>query len=424
MTHSSSSPSDSHNESSTTTASKNIESGKLKLPPISSMDSFYQSRSWPPPATSLSMDDNKIDTITRDSNYMSIQDRMITSPSLRHSDEPAWSPVPNRSNDSHPHNHPRLDYFITSSPSSNIAPSNTTAAATTPGSYPSASLSSMERDDARFSNTLSHISSDREHHYRQNSLPQLSSFRKNSINSIKSPQQLQQPTTPTQPYQQSVFRYQTNSSATTPTSTTSSSTNYNYAAGSQGNSLSTPSLRSIENDIEEVVRHCNSLADNMNQRRGAIIENDNYFGNPTLMRPWLDDMIGRANEVLNALLRLRKHQLAAEHAKLHRASDYQNLQREDGLNWDLLNNGSAGSANGVMTLNSVRHKKRGKRSNFQNRCHSCNISETPEWRRGPDGARTLCNACGLHYAKLAKKVKQEGEAKKEMMEDRDDTSMK
>jgi hypothetical protein len=29
------------------------------------------------------------------------------------------------------------------------------------------------------------------------------------------------------------------------------------------------------------------------------------------------------------------------------------------------------------------------------RCHSCNRAETPEWRRGPDGARTLCNTCGL-----------------------------
>jgi Zn ribbon nucleic-acid-binding protein len=37
------------------------------------------------------------------------------------------------------------------------------------------------------------------------------------------------------------------------------------------------------------------------------------------------------------------------------------------------------------------------------RCHSCNRAETSEWRRGPDGARTLCNACGLHYAKLTKK---------------------
>lgn len=37
------------------------------------------------------------------------------------------------------------------------------------------------------------------------------------------------------------------------------------------------------------------------------------------------------------------------------------------------------------------------------RCHSCNRTETPEWRRGPDGVGTLCNACGLQYAKLRRK---------------------
>lgn len=36
-----------------------------------------------------------------------------------------------------------------------------------------------------------------------------------------------------------------------------------------------------------------------------------------------------------------------------------------------------------------------KRSMAGRRCHSCHTTETPEWRRGPDGARTLCNACGL-----------------------------
>lgn len=41
------------------------------------------------------------------------------------------------------------------------------------------------------------------------------------------------------------------------------------------------------------------------------------------------------------------------------------------------------------------------------RCHSCNRIDTPEWRRGPDGARTLCNACGLHYAKLERKRQME-----------------
>jgi len=36
-------------------------------------------------------------------------------------------------------------------------------------------------------------------------------------------------------------------------------------------------------------------------------------------------------------------------------------------------------------------------------CHMCKVTETPEWRRGPDGDHTLCNACGLHYAKTQKK---------------------
>ncbi|KAE9408319.1 hypothetical protein BT96DRAFT_1013411 [Gymnopus androsaceus JB14] len=36
-------------------------------------------------------------------------------------------------------------------------------------------------------------------------------------------------------------------------------------------------------------------------------------------------------------------------------------------------------------------------------CHSCNVRETPHWREGPDGQRTLCDMCGLHYAKLIRK---------------------
>ncbi|KAF9068974.1 hypothetical protein BDP27DRAFT_1402890 [Rhodocollybia butyracea] len=52
-----------------------------------------------------------------------------------------------------------------------------------------------------------------------------------------------------------------------------------------------------------------------------------------------------------------------------------------------------------------KYRKRsfGQRATPPGKCHSCNIRETPEWRRGPDGARTLCNACGLHYAKLMRK---------------------
>ncbi|KAG0370888.1 hypothetical protein BGZ54_003018 [Gamsiella multidivaricata] len=56
-----------------------------------------------------------------------------------------------------------------------------------------------------------------------------------------------------------------------------------------------------------------------------------------------------------------------------------------------------------------KYRKRAKRTQPPGRCLSCDSSDTPEWRRGPDGARTLCNACGLHYAKLLKRQSEQGQ---------------
>lgn len=36
-------------------------------------------------------------------------------------------------------------------------------------------------------------------------------------------------------------------------------------------------------------------------------------------------------------------------------------------------------------------------------CQQCGATSTPEWRRGPHGLRTLCNACGLFHAKIARR---------------------
>jgi len=32
-------------------------------------------------------------------------------------------------------------------------------------------------------------------------------------------------------------------------------------------------------------------------------------------------------------------------------------------------------------------------------CQSCGTKNTPEWRKGPNGRNTLCNACGIRYSK-------------------------
>jgi len=37
-------------------------------------------------------------------------------------------------------------------------------------------------------------------------------------------------------------------------------------------------------------------------------------------------------------------------------------------------------------------------------CADCGTLDSPEWRKGPKGPKTLCNACGLRWAKKEKKV--------------------
>ncbi|KAL4881586.1 hypothetical protein BJY04DRAFT_188391 [Aspergillus karnatakaensis] len=44
-----------------------------------------------------------------------------------------------------------------------------------------------------------------------------------------------------------------------------------------------------------------------------------------------------------------------------------------------------------------------KRLKGEYQCADCGTSDSPEWRKGPDGPKTLCNACGLRWAKREKK---------------------
>ncbi|KAK8035216.1 hypothetical protein PG993_010211 [Apiospora rasikravindrae] len=62
---------------------------------------------------------------------------------------------------------------------------------------------------------------------------------------------------------------------------------------------------------------------------------------------------------------------------------------------------------------SVRHKKQEVRSSKDEEtyrptyCRHCNRTETVKWRQGPDGVRTLCNVCGLLYAKRLQRFRRQ-----------------
>ncbi|GAA5911110.1 PAS domain-containing GATA-type transcription factor [Sporobolomyces salmoneus] len=65
------------------------------------------------------------------------------------------------------------------------------------------------------------------------------------------------------------------------------------------------------------------------------------------------------------------------------------------------------SANGVKGdgMAAERKKKKPKAEEGEFVCRDCGTVDSPEWRKGPDGPKSLCNACGLRYAKLVSKNK-------------------
>ncbi|KAI9287635.1 hypothetical protein BC943DRAFT_358154 [Umbelopsis sp. AD052] len=61
-------------------------------------------------------------------------------------------------------------------------------------------------------------------------------------------------------------------------------------------------------------------------------------------------------------------------------------------------------------------KSRGKKAEEQKICAQCHRQDSPEWRRGPNGPKELCNACGLRYKSMYKKAHrlQEQQQKREL----------
>jgi hypothetical protein len=131
---------------------------------------------------------------------------------------------------------------------------------------------------------------------------------------------------------------------------------------------------------------------------------------PTLQE--VDDMLEqsrRANEALSHIRDvLQMQQSVADHraheSGYNKSSTEYDMEDAGVYHDDMKANGMMGpdpkKRRGVSLQTGIRGQRGSTNSQLQRaappgRCHSCNRAETPEWRRGPDGARTLCNACGL-----------------------------
>jgi len=117
----------------------------------------------------------------------------------------------------------------------------------------------------------------------------------------------------------------------------------------------------------------------------------------------VDDMIKQSQRIQMSLERMRDVVYSHHQASIIEAPQDARYRPVNGYDHETGSNYGDDVKTGGFAGGDSKTRKRG-RAAPPGRCHSCNRAETPEWRRGPDGARTLCNACGLHYAKLTRKM--------------------
>ncbi|EFQ97635.1 NsdD protein [Nannizzia gypsea CBS 118893] len=124
----------------------------------------------------------------------------------------------------------------------------------------------------------------------------------------------------------------------------------------------------------------------------------------------IDELLHLHRHTAEILERIRSAAISHEHSLNEQRShqqifktDYTREKERMPMYADEYKNGTTLASGNTHIMNGSSIEKKRRKAAPPGRCHSCNRAETPEWRRGPDGARTLCNACGLHYAKLTRK---------------------
>ncbi|KAF2867639.1 glutamate-cysteine ligase-domain-containing protein [Massariosphaeria phaeospora] len=111
----------------------------------------------------------------------------------------------------------------------------------------------------------------------------------------------------------------------------------------------------------------------------------------------VDEMLKYGDRIQLSLQRMREVVFNHQQATMIQPPQDPRYRQLNGYDHDVPNVFSDDVKGGGFAGPEAKKPRRG-RAAPPGRCHSCNRAETPEWRRGPDGARTLCNACGLPIA--------------------------
>ncbi|GAM87868.1 hypothetical protein ANO11243_058960 [Dothideomycetidae sp. 11243] len=162
-------------------------------------------------------------------------------------------------------------------------------------------------------------------------------------------------------------------------------------------------LYEFELALNEIAEHGTIMAD-FSRQYGARLHQVQRSGVVPGTLPAItevEDLMNKSRQAHEALGRMREVLVAQQAAYFQQAQEQHNRLDLDSKRNDSVHQQDESKLGGFA---GSEPKKRRGRNAAPGRCHSCNRAETPEWRRGPDGARTLCNACGLHYAKLTRKA--------------------
>ncbi|KAI9866140.1 MAG: hypothetical protein M1813_001701 [Trichoglossum hirsutum] len=159
----------------------------------------------------------------------------------------------------------------------------------------------------------------------------------------------------------------------------------------------------LEASLAEIIAFSSAIYTFSNRYKGRVQESQRSAG-PSPNMPTVadvDEMLEQSKKTSEVLEHIKEVLQMQQNVADHRAheSSYKSSTEYDMEDTSIYHDDMKNS--GLMGPDP---KKRRGRAAPPGRCHSCNRAETPEWRRGPDGARTLCNACGLHYAKLTRKM--------------------